>query len=192
MWWLCTLGKIGRYKKYKVCLCGFQVIWLNNHVYVLIYVTILKIHVLHLFQINGSCYSEKAKSCKLQWKFVFNIHTGNYVNEVLFYFETFLKFWFFGHSLCCSQNTSANSSILLCEADKPLSERLKISPGEHVDYIPPQLLRKVNNLYTSYIYSIIFYIYRYLYSLVNVQFYLIQHFPLNWHEIFIYLIRASK
>lgn len=39
-------------------------------------------------------------------------------------------------------NTSANSSILLCEADKPLSERLKISPGEQVDYIPAQLLRK--------------------------------------------------
>lgn len=39
-------------------------------------------------------------------------------------------------------NTSANSSILLCGADKPLSERLKFSPGEHVDYIPPQLLRK--------------------------------------------------
>lgn len=65
---------------------------------------------------------------------------------------------FFHHFLYPSQNTSANSSILLCEADKPLSERLKISPGEHVDYIPAQLLRKVKNLYTSYILNHILYI----------------------------------
>lgn len=75
---------------------------------------------------------------------------------------------FFYHFLYPSQNTSANSSILLCEADKPLSERLKISPGEHVDYIPAQLLRKVKNLYTSYILNHILYIH--VLISYNVQF----------------------
>lgn len=50
----------------------------------------------------------------------------------------------FIYSLNVLQNTSANSSLLVCEADKPLSERLKISPGEHIDFIPHQLLRKVH------------------------------------------------
>lgn len=75
----------------------------------------------------------------------------------LFILRSF-RILFFYHFLCPSQNTSANSSILLCEADKPLSERLKISPGEQVDYIPAQLLRKVKNLYTSYILNHILYI----------------------------------
>lgn len=81
---------------------------------------------------------------------------------------------FFHHFLYPSQNTSANSSILLCEADKPLSERLKISPGEQVDYIPAQLLRKVKNLYTSYILNHILYIH--VLISYNVQF--------IWNSIF--------
>ncbi|XP_048727562.2 DNA helicase MCM8-like isoform X2 [Ostrea edulis] len=51
-----------------------------------------------------------------------------------------------------SLNTSANSSLLVCEADKPLSERLKISPGEHIDFIPHQLLRKFVGYARKYVY----------------------------------------
>ena len=36
-----------------------------------------------------------------------------------------------------------NESRLLWEADKPLSERLKIPRNQHFDAIPVQLLRKV-------------------------------------------------
>lgn len=91
----------------------------------------------------------------------------------LFILRSF-RLLFFHHFLYPSQNTSANSSILLCEADKPLSERLKISPGEHVDYIPAQLLRKVKNLYTSYILNHILYIH--VLISYNVQF--------IWNSIF--------
>ena len=39
-----------------------------------------------------------------------------------------------------------NDSRLLWEADKPLSERLKIPRNQPFDAIPVQLLRKVNEL----------------------------------------------
>lgn len=91
----------------------------------------------------------------------------------LFILRSF-RILFFYHFLYPSQNTSANSSILLCEADKPLSERLKISPGEQVDYIPAQLLRKVKNLYTSYILNHILYIH-----VLSVQF--IWNSIFNWN-----------
>lgn len=90
-----------------------------------------------------------------------------------------LRILFFYHFLYPSQNTSANSSILLCEADKPLSERLKISPGEQVDYIPAQLLRKVKNLYTSYILNHILYIH-----VLSVQF--------IWNSIFNWITCRMK
>lgn len=97
----------------------------------------------------------------------------------LFILRSF-RILFFYHFLYPSQNTSANSSILLCEADKPLSERLKISPGEHVDYIPAQLLRKVKNLYTSYILNHILYIH----VLISVQF--------IWNSIFNWITCRMK
>lgn len=96
----------------------------------------------------------------------------------LFILRSF-RILFFYHFLCPSQNTSANSSILLCEADKPLSERLKISPGEQVDYIPAQLLRKVKNLYTSYILNHILYIH-----VLSVQF--------IWNSIFNWITCRMK
>lgn len=96
----------------------------------------------------------------------------------LFILRSF-RILFFYHFLYPSQNTSANSSILLCEADKPLSERLKISPGEQVDYIPAQLLRKVKNLYTSYILNHILYIH-----VLSVQF--------IWNSIFNWITCRMK
>ena len=46
-----------------------------------------------------------------------------------------------------------NESRLLWEADKPLSERLKIPRNQHFDAIPVQLLRKVGIVTDSVCYG---------------------------------------